>query len=191
MGSAATDLRQPGTYVLLMRIEGACTVSVGGLGPLRFEAGYYAYVGSALHGLQARLSRHRRHTKRLRWHIDYLRQVAPIIEMWVHTGPERIECAWARTLATRTGLAPYNAPFGASDCACPTHLFYSRSHPSFQALRTALEAHGAVARMVSTAHRRSQRAISEDSQEAMASSTGGATGSEASPPKSCSRPSKV
>ena len=123
-----------GTYILLVRLPEAMPVRVGGLGVFDLQAGYYLYVGSALRGLRSRLARHLRVEKRLHWHIDYLLAAAPVTEIWAHCGKERYECIWARALAASGELLPSVARFGASDCDCPTHLFYSPSRPRLQAL---------------------------------------------------------
>ena len=115
----------PGTYVLVMRLHETTTIDVGRLGALAFEPGWYLYVGSALGGLEARLARHLRAEKRLHWHIDYFLRHARIELIWYREGRERLECGWARTLAQTPGVQPVAPGFGASDCACRTHLFYS------------------------------------------------------------------
>lgn len=119
----------PGAYVLLMHLAEPVRLAVGGLGERPFAAGYYLYAGSALGGLRARLARHLRATKRLHWHIDYLLQRAPVCEVWWLASRERSECAWAGALAVAPGVQPFEAPFGASDCRCVTHLFYSVERP--------------------------------------------------------------
>jgi Uri superfamily endonuclease len=125
----------PGTYILVIELPRDCHVVVGALGDLAFRLGYYLYVGSALGGLQARLARHLRPDKRLHWHIDYLLQVGTIRAIWYTLGDARRECAWARTLAAMPGIRPAAARFGASDCACPTHLFFSAARPSLSAFQ--------------------------------------------------------
>ena len=126
----------PGTYILLLALHGDSLIQIGRLGALPFRAGYYLYVGSALNGLRQRLARHLRATKRLHWHIDYLLQRAQVVEVWYHLGPERYECAWARALAQLPTLSPCDKPFGASDCSCRTHLFYSAERPSWEQYRS-------------------------------------------------------
>jgi len=119
----------PGTYILVIRLDQDRLIRVGKLGVLPFQAGYYLYVGSALNGLRGRLARHLRATKRLHWHIDYLLQYAQVVEVWYYLGPERYECAWARALAQMPDVRPFEGAFGASDCFCRTHLFYSTERP--------------------------------------------------------------
>jgi len=63
----------PGTYALVLRFSKRLEIIVGKLGVLSVQAGYYVYVGSALGpgGLAARVGRHCRREKALRWHVDY------------------------------------------------------------------------------------------------------------------------
>ncbi len=120
------DAKARGTYALLLEIEQEAVVTVGRLGTFRFPAGYYVYVGSALGsgGLRARLARHGRQDKKLRWHIDYVLMHARIVDIKVNTsGPER-ECAWAGTLLHIPGARVVAPRLGSSDCACPSHLIY-------------------------------------------------------------------
>jgi Uri superfamily endonuclease len=98
------------------------TISVGRRDALAFPAGEYAYVGSALGGLEARLRRHWRNKKRLHWHIDYLLREASIEKVILAQTCERIECHLARFFSERFSFIPR---FGASDCQCCSHLFWS------------------------------------------------------------------
>jgi len=63
----------PGTYDLVSRFSKRLENVVGKLGVLSAQVGYYVHVGSALGpgGLAARVGRHCRREKRLRWHVDY------------------------------------------------------------------------------------------------------------------------
>ena len=70
--------RRVGSYVLFLRVECTEAVVVGRLGVCAFAPGYYAYTGSALGGLDARIARHRSARKRMRWHVDYLLQRASV-----------------------------------------------------------------------------------------------------------------
>jgi len=111
-----------GTYVLLAQIPYNLALSVGELGKLELKAGYYAYVGSALSGLEARVARHLREEKRLRWHIDHLLTRARLVDVVIAESEERRECAVAKELAKNL---PGVRGFGSSDCGCESHLFYS------------------------------------------------------------------
>ncbi len=129
----------PGTYILLIRLDRDDYIRVGQLGLLSFRAGYYLYVGSALNGLRQRLARHLRSAKRLRWHVDYLLQHAQIVEIWYHPSQKRHECAWARTIACLPAIQPFAVPFGASDCSCPTHLFYASERLTLEQIQTLID----------------------------------------------------
>jgi Uri superfamily endonuclease len=124
-----------GTYALIMQLEEEADIQVGALGRFLFRPGYYLYVGSALNGVSARVSRHLRARKKLRWHIDYLLGYARAVEVWYALGAERSECLWAG-VAGRLPEAVAPVPgFGSSDCFCPSHLFHFPRAPSFQLFR--------------------------------------------------------
>jgi Uri superfamily endonuclease len=110
-----------GSYVLMMSLAEERTIRVGGLGAIHFASGNYAYVGSALGGLEARLNRHLRTDKKYHWHIDYLLKEA--VPDAVITGEtlEKTECAISYELARRFDSVP---DFGSSDCHCHSHLFF-------------------------------------------------------------------
>jgi Uri superfamily endonuclease len=117
-----------GTYALLVHVPYDLATSVGELGTLSFKAGYYAYIGSALGGLKGRVRRHLKAEKKLRWHVDYLLARSRAIDVVVARSRTRKECAIAQELAKR--LVSIKG-FGASDCKCESHLFYS---PDFHEL---------------------------------------------------------
>jgi Uri superfamily endonuclease len=121
-----------GTYALLMQFKEDATVAVGRLGTFHFPAGYYVYVGSALGpgGLEARLARHRRGQKALRWHVDYLLAHAEIVDVRIDESGQRLECDWARALLSIPGVQVVASGMGASDCACPSHLIHLVSQES-------------------------------------------------------------
>lgn len=107
------------SYQLEIEVRRPTRCVVGGLGEIAFPAGRYAYTGSARRGLDARIARHLRKTKRLRWHIDYL-LAAPGVRVVGVTRSPRAECA-----LNRATVGQIAAPgFGASDCcaACGAHL---------------------------------------------------------------------
>lgn len=126
---------QPGTYVLLLRLSELAAIEVGRLGHFEFPAGWYAYVGSARGpgGLATRLSRHRRSSKALHWHIDYLRAHAQPVTAWYAVGGRRRECAWAQALSGLPDASDPAPGFGSSDCHCPTHLFHFLAPPDVSA----------------------------------------------------------
>jgi len=100
---------------------------VGSLGFVRFPHGVYAYVGSAQNNVDARIMRHFKKDKALRWHIDYLLssdRVKPLYAV-VFELPKEYECRIARFLH-ESGLRGIKN-FGASDCRCMSHLFNIRN----------------------------------------------------------------
>ena len=110
-----------GIYIAAFRLARPRRIAVGRLGRFDFPAGEYLYVGSAQRHLEARLARHARRRKPLRWHIDYLSTKAEMLGAIIIPGPRSRECEVACELA---GLAERFIPgFGASDCRCGGHLF--------------------------------------------------------------------
>ena len=109
----------PVSYQLHIDVERPVRCRVGRLGEFDFPAGRYVYTGSARRGLEARIARHLRQDKTLRWHIDYL-LAAPGVRVRSVTRSSRPECHWNQ--ATRGRLVARG--FGASDCraGCDAHL---------------------------------------------------------------------
>jgi sugar fermentation stimulation protein A len=112
-----------GVYIAAFRLLRRRRIQIGRLGQFQFEPGFYFYVGSAQKNLSARLDRHARRRKPLRWHIDYLSCRATMIGAVIMPGPRRRECELAEEFSAR--FEPAIPRFGASDCRCPGHLFYS------------------------------------------------------------------
>ena len=121
------ELPERGIYVLIIEVRALRGFPAGAWGPADLKGGYYAYVGRAKRGLPARLARHaRRKGKRLRWHIDYLLEMASLVEVWIlplSSGECALACRLEEEGASREGLKG----FGASDCRCPGHLLYMGS----------------------------------------------------------------
>jgi Uri superfamily endonuclease len=119
-----------GTYLLLMELEDSQAIAVGALGVLSFSRGFYAYVGSAMNGLESRVARHLGHRKKRRWHVDYLLERAPVYDVRLVPGQHRLECVFATALS-RTLLCVRH--FGSSDCSCPGHLFFASAKSDLEA----------------------------------------------------------
>lgn len=119
-----------GTYALILHVPYDLALNVGQLGTVNFKTGYYVYVGSALGGLDARVSRHLRKEKKLHWHIDHLLLHARAVDIVVVRGKDKKECEVAAEIAKRLSAIP---GFGSSDCKCESHLFY---HADFNELRS-------------------------------------------------------
>lgn len=130
--------KAPGTYALVLQAETAQSITVGALGTLDIQSGWYVYVGSAFGpgGLRSRVRRHVRGDGALHWHIDYLRAAATVSAVWYTHDEARRECEWAATLRDTTGARTPFAGFGASDCACPSHLSAFDTAPPWAAFRT-------------------------------------------------------
>lgn len=61
-----------GYYIIEIEIPKRIRIRVGALGEIEFAPGRYAYVGSALGGLEQRVSRHLRGDGKKHWHVDDL-----------------------------------------------------------------------------------------------------------------------
>lgn len=123
------DSHARGSYILIVEIPRQVRMEVGALGPLEFSQGFYAYCGSAMGGLGARINRHLRRKKKIQWHIDYLVAKGRIREVMCAVTNERLECQLAAGLCNAFNTYP---GFGSSDCHCPGHLFFSEELPALQ-----------------------------------------------------------
>jgi Uri superfamily endonuclease len=114
------------SYQLEIALAMPVRLQVGRLGMFDLPAGRYVYTGSARRNLEARIARHLRREKSLRWHIDYLLGI-PEAEVVGVTRHAEAECALNRLTHGRV-LVP---GFGASDCraGCGSHLkFLGAAH---------------------------------------------------------------
>jgi Uri superfamily endonuclease len=116
-----------GTYVLIIENHADTEAEIGKIGCIRFNRGFYAYVGSALSGLEQRIGRHLRdRNKKLHWHIDYFlaNPMVEIKEVLCAETKERRECEIAANMGMHLDSI---AHFGCTDCSCKSHLFFSTS----------------------------------------------------------------
>lgn len=129
----ATD----GTYALLLACPRSRKLRIGGLGDRPIPRGWYIYVGSAFGpgGLKSRCFRHLRTSRRVHWHIDYLRPAVSLQDVWFTTDPVPREHLWAEVIAGLPGAAIPIPRFGASDCLCRSHLFHFASEPLLSVFR--------------------------------------------------------
>lgn len=109
-----------GSYTLSMKLKEDQDIQIGKLGNIFFKKGCYVYVGSALNGLEQRINRHLRTSKKMHWHIDYLLQHAKVIDVFYKESNNREECMIAKSLDE---IFPSIHGFGCSDCSCSSHLF--------------------------------------------------------------------
>jgi Uri superfamily endonuclease len=130
----------PGTYALILVSSSDRLIEIGKLGPLVLKPGYYAYAGSAFGpgGIKARIAHHARISQRPHWHIDYLRSVLLLDEVWYSYDSEQHEHRWADTFSRLKGANLPIAGFGASDCRCQSHLYLISSKPSVRQFRDRL-----------------------------------------------------
>lgn len=109
----------PTSYSLYITLTAEWTLTIGRLGRFTFPSGEYVYSGSAKKNILARVNRHLRPEKKLRWHIDYL-LTAPGVRVNGLRLSTRDECELVRLSG---GVSPAKG-FGASDCrsGCGSHL---------------------------------------------------------------------
>lgn len=114
-----------GTYLLVMELYKDTSLMIGKHGVIHFQRGCYAYVGSALNGLDQRIQRHLRSNKKTHWHIDYLLPFTKIVDVFYKENTRREECEIAKGFEKNFTYIP---GFGCSDCVCTSHLFNGSYH---------------------------------------------------------------
>lgn len=126
-----------GTYVLVFELSSYIRLLVGKLGDFDFPAGWYAYAGSACGpgGLPARIRHHLGIASRPHWHMDYLRPLGCLREIWYGQGAGYDEHQWTASLRAMPGARTLAPGFGSSDCHCETHLVYFPTQPGIKAFR--------------------------------------------------------
>ena len=112
----------PGVYGLVFRLGRKMTAPTGRLGRQTYRPGWYAYIGSAMGGISARLRHHLRGHDRPRWHIDYVLPHCRLVSVVTVETRRPLECLLAVHLAKRFQSVDR---FGSSDCRCSGHLFHS------------------------------------------------------------------
>lgn len=114
-----------GCYCLVIELAETSEIEIGKkLGIIRFEKGYYVYVGSAMNSLESRVKRHLSKDKKLRWHVDYLLTSSEITDIVFNVSPRKIECSLSQYIASKTDGV---AGFGCSDCSCESHLYHFKT----------------------------------------------------------------
>ena len=104
---------------------------------MRIQPGFYIYVGSARGpgGLRARVGHHLQPSKRLHWHIDYLRPNLRLEQIWYcYTTQKEAEHDWARRIKDLSAAPAPVVGFGSSDCGCESHLYFFSILPSLRRL---------------------------------------------------------
>lgn len=115
-------VKMKGIYLLFLHLDEFTCIPIGKLGLCSFNKGFYAYVGSALYGVEARVNRHFKQHKKYHWHIDYLTDQAHIYDVILIPTTKKLECVLAANLREKLLCIPH---FGSSDCHCPGHLFFT------------------------------------------------------------------
>jgi len=103
-------------------------INVGKIGQFIFERAYYAYVGSAMAGVQ-RLRRHLENLKRKRvenkhWHIDFIILYCELIGWFFAECSDPGKEEKLANLLSKS--LDYVKGFGATDSKAPSHLFKGR-----------------------------------------------------------------
>lgn len=125
-----------GVYVLILRLDEDKDITIGKLGSLHFEKGFYAYTGSARGtGGIKRVHRHfdvaAGNNRTRKWHIDHLLPNSEVMCALFLPTSEALECTTAASLEFE-GISG----FGCSDCTCRTHLFFSQGDFTHEITRT-------------------------------------------------------
>jgi sugar fermentation stimulation protein A len=125
---AFSNCTPAGSYILVLKNESKKLIPVGKLGTVSFEKGFYVYAGSALGGLDARLSRHARKRKKAFWHIDF---IAPrhmhVEKVFAVRRKDKKEAKIANGLKNICNDVVKG--FGASDTSAESHLFFFKEPP--------------------------------------------------------------
>ena len=117
----------PGAYVLAISLSKLVMVSICREPPAALAPGCYLYCGSAKGpgGLAARLARHMRHGKAIRWHVDGLTEAGTVLGAWTFPGGDECDL-----VAALSHLPVPIEGFGSSDCRrCRSHLLHADRVP--------------------------------------------------------------
>jgi Uri superfamily endonuclease len=133
-----------GTYILILQLKRNRRIKIGrrkGSAPILFRAGFYTYVGSAFGpgGLRSRIKRHLRKDKKCVWHIDFLRELAEPVEVWICCGERKTEREWADALIRMEGSQPVEGFGNTDDRRSRTHLCYFGERMSLEDFRNRIE----------------------------------------------------
>ncbi len=116
------------SYVVVLKVRRKLDLTVGSLGKVSVDPGYYLYIGSAnIKRYYLRVLRHFTKVKKLRWHIDYLsitNNVKATLGVCCYSGlSEDILYKLMIYSRLRDFCVPYIKGFGCSDTTHLTHLF--------------------------------------------------------------------
>ena len=114
---------EPGAYLLIIDLDAKLSLDVPKGASATLPPGRYGYCGSAYGpgGIRARVARHLKPVKTMRWHIDRLTASGRVVAVQAEPGGD--ECAVMDSLRALPGVAIPISGFGSSDCRrCPAHL---------------------------------------------------------------------
>jgi Uri superfamily endonuclease len=96
-------------------------------------------IGGA--SLERRVARHRRRTKRVRWHVDYLtvRPEITVKHVVCLQSDKRLECDINQNIISRLGGRTIAPRAGATDCDCSGHLLSVRVRGGLPVVLAGLE----------------------------------------------------
>jgi len=131
--SAYIAVPHPGCYSIVLKLLRDRQIEPGRLGLVSFPKGYYVYTGRDARNVQARIQRHMKKEKRVRWHIDYVTsdEFVRFVEAVLHRTSAVRECDINRKILSMPGARIVALGFGASDCRhrCESHLVYFKKRP--------------------------------------------------------------
>lgn len=111
-----------GSYILVLNLENDKTILIGKKEQkMFFKKGFYIYIGSAMNGLEQRISRHLKINKKFHWHIDFLLKYSEIKNVYFKESTKQEECSISKNFEQKFEKID---GFGSSDCKCKSHLFY-------------------------------------------------------------------
>ncbi|MCW8951642.1 MAG: DUF123 domain-containing protein [Rhodospirillales bacterium] len=128
-----------GAYALVIELLRPLTLALKGRPETRLDPGRYLYGGSARGpgGIRARVRRHARVGKTLRWHVDILTNTAGVQAVAALTGGN--ECDVIGRVAKLPGASIPVPGFGSSDCTdCAAHLIHLPDDADMDAFLTIL-----------------------------------------------------
>jgi Uri superfamily endonuclease len=96
--------------------------------PMLLDPGFYIYTGRANKAMEARIARHLKREKTLRWHIDQLSTHSHLAEIdyCLFELPPQMECELNQSMEHQQGFLRFIRGFGNSDCrgGCIGHLVH-------------------------------------------------------------------
>jgi len=99
----------PGAYVLAINLPELVVVSICRKPSVSLAPGCYLYCGSAKGpgGLRARLARHMRHGKAIRWHVDNLTEAGTVLGAWTFSGGDVVRHGSHHSIRVSSSWSPF------------------------------------------------------------------------------------